>query len=156
MPGANGSDAAMETIFEIVNPSDPYTIDGTDRLAACVATLFLGSGGYGLRDADGELIMPILVFGGFEEWLRQQAITDFDAWMTEHIGAVIHALDSVQIGSAQDRRRMQAVWAAISDPAERAKAQAAWHDERRSSMNNIGVVARDLAALLRARQTGAA
>jgi len=51
--------------FEIVNPSDPYTIETDDFAAACVATILLGVGKYALDEKGGEKRqMPLLFLGG--------------------------------------------------------------------------------------------
>lgn len=58
--------------FEIVNPSDEAYIEG-DFKTCCLATLFFGEGNYGLKQVDGDLKMPLFLFGfGMEEWLKKQ------------------------------------------------------------------------------------
>lgn len=65
-------------------------------------------------------------------------------------GEVATALESLLIGSAGERRGMERVFAAITSEADRAAARAAWHDNRRSSLNDFGAWAAELAARLRA------
>lgn len=135
-------------IFEIANPSDAYTIEG-EILPCGVATMFLGEGKYGLKDERGETAMPIFLFGGHEPWLKENGGESLDAYVSGHRAEIATALESVLIGDFADRKRMLGVLACISDPVERAAAQAAWHDERRSSMNDIGARAVRLAKRLR-------
>ena len=54
--------------YEIINPSDKCFIASSDREAACAAVLILGDGMYALRDETGAPVMPILAFGGADEW----------------------------------------------------------------------------------------
>ena len=56
--------------FEIINPSDEAYIEGEFKLC-CLATLLFGEGKYSLKQVDGDLEMPILMFGGLEDWLKK-------------------------------------------------------------------------------------
>ncbi len=60
-------------VFEIINPSDPYTVETDEFAAACLATIALGYGHYGLKEIGGEgREMPIFLFGGHDAWFRKQ------------------------------------------------------------------------------------
>lgn len=56
--------------FEIINPSDKAYIEG-DFDVCCIATLLFGHGYYGLKQVDGKLEMPVLLFGA-EEWFKSE------------------------------------------------------------------------------------
>jgi len=68
--------------------------------------------------------------------------------------AIAEALESVTVGDFEDRARLEKLLACVSDPAERSAAQDAWHDQRRSSMNDIGKRAKQMAAHLRNKAKG--
>lgn len=66
------------SVYEIVNPSDPYTMQGEFRPCA-MATILLGKGAYVLQDEQGETVVPIMFLGGSEEWSQKtfgQALAD--------------------------------------------------------------------------------
>ena len=138
-------------ICEIINPSDPYTIVGERFDVLAVATLILGNGQWALSgDADVHE-MPIFLFGGHEPWLAKHGINDLGAFIDAHLTEIADALDSVLIGSRSERTSIEAVLAAIDDPAQQEKARAVWHDKKRSSMNDIGGRAYALAKRVRER-----
>lgn len=137
-------------LFEISNPSDAYTIEAETLVVAGVATLLLGEGKYGLSGVDdAEAGMPIFLFGGHEQWLATQGVPNLDAFLDANYASLAEALESVTIGSAEERKRLGRIVAVITNEEERAKARAAWHDERRSSLNDIGKRAGGLAKRLR-------
>lgn len=57
--------------FEIINPSDEAYIEG-DFKACVLATLWFGNGKYGLKQIDGNLEMPLFLFGDVDGWLKEQ------------------------------------------------------------------------------------
>ena len=89
-------------IFEIVNPSDAYTIEG-ELLPCGVATMILGEGTYGLKDERGDTAMPIFLFGGHEPWLKEQGVQDLSVYLEEHRAEIATALETVLIGHFGDR-----------------------------------------------------
>lgn len=64
-------------ILELNNPSDAITFVGEDPRVAGVAVLLLGHGWYGLTDAAGNQVVPMMIFGTHEAWLKEQGIEDF-------------------------------------------------------------------------------
>lgn len=137
-------------LFEIINPSDAYTIK-TDRWdLAVLATLFLGEGKYGLEEIRGERRMPPFIFGGVDEWLKEQfgaeSLNAFiESRMSEELCQVI---DSVLIGSACARVEYEDAISRMTAEAAADYAEA-YRDRKRSSMNNIGAYAVSLARSLR-------
>lgn len=56
--------------FEIINPSDKAYIEGEFK-TCCLATVYFGNGKYALQQVDGELHMPLFLFGGADEWFTK-------------------------------------------------------------------------------------
>lgn len=54
---------------EIINPHDKITIDYSDQEAADCAVIVAGEGRYGIDGDDG---LPLLLFGGHEEWCSKK------------------------------------------------------------------------------------
>jgi len=145
-------------LYEIVNPSDAYTMTAASDLVAAVATLLVGMGRYGLKALNGpeteerSHLVPFLLFGGddvLRGWCDKHGIADLADWAIDHGEDVAAALESVLVGSHEERLQMEKVLDCISDGREREKARAAYHDGRRSSMNDIGGAAQSLAKRLR-------
>lgn len=130
-------------LYKIINPSDPYTMRAP-RGPAIAACLLLGRGYYTLRDVEtGEDVCPLFLPGDGEEMLsifltRELGTGELGEWIEEHREQVTGALCSVMIGDPEDRRRVERVLGAITNESDRELAAAAWHDERRSSLNDIG------------------
>jgi hypothetical protein len=146
------SETTTPIVFEIVNPSDAYTMVSADTVAAAVACLFLGEGRYALEDEVGGTACPIFLFGGAEAWLQEAHGTTIEEVMTTKRSAVIAALRSVLIGGRQAREEVDAALSRMSPEAGRQ-----WlserHDKRRTSMNNIGRRAAVLADAIEAKTT---
>lgn len=130
-------------LYEIINPSDPYTIEADSLDIAFMACVLLGNGQYEFRPfEDGGTPVPFFMFGGTDEWCK------------EHLGKTFHevaddvrvnkreemakCLDSCLIGSANDRRTYYLGLELIEDPVKRERWWFEWHDKRRSSLNDIG------------------
>ena len=138
-------------IYEIINPSDPYTIKGEFKIAV-LSTIVLGEGMYSLQPESGdEEHMPLFLFGGAMEWLKERFGQDFDlpAAIHAHAVEIADCLDTVLIGSFGDRRTYEDGLSLITEEPNRIKWRDRWLDERRSSMNNIGGRAYQLAVKLR-------
>jgi len=139
-------------LYEISNPSDPYTMIASELRFAAAAVLILGEGKMGAHPVDDDAAesVPIFLLGGHEPWLAAHGIKDLAAFIMANPSPIAEVLESVQIGKPSDRRAMEAVFAAIADPKDRTAAQAAYHDQKRSSLNDIGGRASHYAKTLRA------
>jgi len=142
------------SIYEIVNPSDHYTLLADDDRVATAAILLLGGGKYGgTKEGDDSYRCPLLMFikneTALEEALNAPFAPDtFDAWLEGHKGEVIAALKTVLIGN-----RQEAAEALALIPAEKhAEFLAKRHDRLRSSMNDIGARAAALARSMTRKQ----
>ena len=126
-------------IWEIHNPSDPYTIKSDSFHVAAVAVAMLGGGAYGI---DGT---PVLL--GWDEWLKEQKI-EVKNFVEAHRREIADALDSVLIGSENARQEAESA-IALMPPEKREAWLAERHERERTSMNDIGAKAKKWAAVLR-------
>lgn len=139
-------------LYEIINPSDAYTMEAEEFRLTAAAVLLLGEGHWGLKGITDETEeVPVFLFGGHEPWLEAQGLSPIGDFVEEHAAEIAKVLDSVLIGDADERRAFQRAMDAVKDPEDRAAAWAEWHDEKRSSLNDIGSHAKSLASALRAR-----
>ncbi len=129
-------------IYEVINPSDPVTLEAQDIEAAQAACLLLGEGAYALHDADGKEVMPLFLLGGLNEWAEQHKF-DLGRIRRDKLPAVIECLESAACCEIRDR---QAILAAVGDDPE---ALARYNDTKRSSLNDICGRAFKLAAGLK-------
>lgn len=143
--------------FEIANPSDPYTFVAPSAEVASLVTFFLDSRGMcpaievgpNFERIEGGFSQPFFLGGGASQWFEEEFGRDLDASIEALRPELAEALESVMIGSPADRGRMERVVAAIENEDDRRRAREAWHDERRTSLNDIGGRARQIAARLR-------
>ena len=118
--------------FDIINPSDPYTMEAVDLKTAAVAVCLFGDGKYPLQglDESAGLSVPPFLLGGHDEWFTAQFGANFEAITKQAIAQcdnLASALESVKLES-----------------------------DRRSSMNDIGTRAKGLAKAIRAKAAEAA
>jgi hypothetical protein len=132
-------------IYEISNPSDCVTIESDDESAAAISVLLIGQGGCGLTREDGESALPIMLFGGEEHLkalLAEHGIgegleyADLDEYIRANRLAMASALNSAIYCSMSDRKGIAAAVKAVGGDYQ--KAMAAFNDEKRTSLNNIG------------------
>lgn len=134
-------------LYEIINPSDAYGIEG-DFLPCAVAVLMLGTGQYGLKpfeQADNAEEMPLMVFGGADRWLEEHGITDLNTYIRDNRIALAEVLDTVVI----DPSSYSLAKSCLPDGADMSKFREQWHDKHRTSMNDIGGRARVYSEYLR-------
>lgn len=139
-------------IFDLINPSDPYTLETHDYEVACVSVVLLGEGKYSIKQVDGDFEMPIFMFGGHDEWFHKT----FGKTMEKTIQKVIQekktelidCLQSVIVGSPKDRTLYLEALSLIDGEAQKQQWRDKWHDVHRGSMNNIGSRALKLASFV--------
>lgn len=133
-------------IYELINPSDPYTFEAPNIEVAGVVACGLSSAFGAKRVGDDvEESSPILY--GWLEWEKANGI-DVD-WLDENRAAIADALDSFMIGSLESRRDVEVMLAEIpEDKRERIKLDR--QHRHRTSLNQIGEYAYRLAKRLRA------
>ena len=57
-------------VFEIINPSDPYTLKAESLDVAAIAVILMGQGKYCLKEIGGEREVPFFMFGGADKWFQ--------------------------------------------------------------------------------------
>lgn len=135
-------------LFEIINMSDPYTMEADTYEEAAMACAVLGEGAYGLEEVGGEWSMPIFIFGGINEWCEKQFGANLDACFARNKSQLPAVLRSVLIGTPAARESFNEAMAMTDDESKRQAFRENWHDKRRSSMNDIGKRAQKLAVAL--------
>lgn len=132
-------------LYELINPSDPYTFRANSVEIAGAATVLLSTQ-FGAKPVDGEGEGTPVLFG-WEEWLKAHGI-DRD-WIDAHALEIADALDSFLIGNPHTRADVESMLAEL--PPEKREA---WRLKRqgrhRTSMSQIGEAAYEMAARLRA------
>ena len=132
-------------VYEIINPSDPYTIEA-DFEAATIAITLLGKGFYGLKDGDKKMVVPLLfVFteNGTDDWFQNnlggstgEVLGKLKGDDIDLMERVIAALKSIVIGSFEEREVYNSMMVNLSKE-EAASKDWTWHDERRTSLTDI-------------------
>ena len=140
-------------LYEIINISDPYTMEHDDPVIVAAAILLLGEGHYAAEvisdKSTPENKVPILIGTDPVNWFKDTHGIDFSDVLSRRRTDLADALDSVIIGSPDDRLLFFEALNLIDDPDKRALWREKWHDSRRSSINDIGGLARSLARALR-------
>ncbi len=131
-------------LFNIINPSDPYTIEAGDLEVAAIAVSVLGHGQYALEEISGDRSgqVPFFMAGGHDEWFNKQFGRTFDASLT-HVATtrradLIKALVSVHLGTPTDKRAFDEMAAKCPDEESLINLLHEQHDAKRTSMNDIG------------------
>jgi hypothetical protein len=139
-------------LYNIVNPSDPYTIEAPSLDVAAMTAILLGQGNYPFRSLEGGEDVPAFAFGKGDVWcqkhFKETLMEMSNRVMDTKLGEVAECLDSVLYGDAQERVEFLATTKDMDRPnfeAERAMRQL----DRCSSMNDIGSLSYRMAAKLR-------
>lgn len=136
-------------LYDLINPSDPYTLRTEFFEIAAQVCILLSEGQYGLKPLEpGGEDVPIFLF------------TDPDPWFIEHFGrslndslshvlanqgpALAAAFRSVVLGSPHDREEFEASLKGL-EPQHHERFRKEWDQKRRSSLNNIGACAQQYA-----------
>ncbi len=141
-------------IGEIINPSDPYTLEVFDLAGAAAALLLLGEGYYALTAEDGTEIVPLFMFADEEfigKWFAENTDKESLVEALKDRERIARHMESVVLGSFGDRTFYMAAIGELPTKEARERFAATWLD-RRSSMNNIGGRAQEWAKRLRDKQ----
>lgn len=124
--------------YDVINISDPCTVESDDPIAAAVGVLMISEGGFGLTSEDGETILPILMLGGVEEWLKAKEIEDLGDYIRANRIAIADALDSCMYGDFNDRAAYnKGLELVAGDEAKTKEWKDHWEEKRRTSMSKI-------------------
>jgi hypothetical protein len=146
-------------LYEIVNPSDPYTFEAPTFEIAAVAIVLLAEGQLGVKpvgdDPEDARELPLLLFDSDGKWFEEnlfplEKIGDF---LDKHSEEIAAALDSVVIGGELDRSLFLTALARQEDDTKEAY-RVAWHNKKRSSINDIGRSAWEMAKGIRETAAG--
>lgn len=125
-------------LFEIINPSDKYTIEAPDLEIAALAVCVPGEGKYALQGIDNLNEVPIFLFGGHDEWFKRNFGCSFtDSLERSDKAKLADCLDSTLIGDENDREAFNYARKKVAPEAFEGW-RAGWMGARRSSTNNIG------------------
>lgn len=131
-------------LYELANPSDPYTFYAPSVEVAGMAAALLSTR-FGATPVDGEGESSPVLFG-WDEWMNEKGI-DSD-WIEAHSAEIADALDSFLIGDAAKRADVESMLDMLPDDKKQE-----WRDQRqdrhRSSLSQIGEAAYQLAERLR-------
>jgi len=146
--------------YEVVNPSDPYTLEWENFKIACVVTLIVGNGRYALEPLkDGGQKMPIFLMGGAVEWFKEEFGEELDDVIDNEKRDIVDCLRSIVIGSSADRDIYNETmrqfiedsdWG-VEESEAQTKWRKMWHDKKLSSMNDIGGRAWEIADKLESK-----
>ena len=141
-------DNTTEFLYNLINPSDPYTFRAEDQETAALAVFCLGPA-YGAENLSGTGSgdVPVLLFSDPKVWYQEQFGRTPDEGLEAKEPAVIRALKSFILGNERDRKRYEAAMACIREPERREVFVREWRDGR-TSMNNIGLRAEKMAEAL--------
>lgn len=133
-----------QTLYILVNISDPYTFYAP-TLELAGLTAYMLSPTYGAKPAFGAgPATPVL--WNWEDWMEERGIHAH--FIRSNLARVADAMDTVLLGSASDRPGLERILERLPT-----HEQHAWklqdHDNRRTSANDIGRHAWDLARYFR-------
>jgi len=133
-------------LYDFINPSDPYLFEAESFEIACLAVLMMGNA-YGCKELDGEKQFgPFAGIESFERKFNENA----EKMLKERLIEVIRCLDSFLYASTEvEYREYQARIQTGETEEERYNIRKQHHDEKRSSMNDIGRHAWALASRLK-------
>lgn len=139
--------------YEIINPSDHVmlTADESDELLVAIAVLTIGNGKAGVVRDDGVEVLPLMLFGGSDIWLKDKGLTidSIGAWMRSNRTKIAAILETVFYGSISEAKALDAALTEL--PRDQAiAARSKYNDEKRSSLNDWGAACLSCAKTLRA------
>ena len=123
-------------LWELINPSDPYTFRAPDVRVAGMAA-FIMSHAYGAKRVGGGECSPMIL--GWDEWAAKHGIDE--QWIDSHAHELAEAFESFLIGPVEDRAEVEASISAIQSPADARKWKLDRQDKLRSSLSAIGEAA---------------
>ena len=130
------------TVYEIVNPSDPVTIDAPDDAVAIAAVTLISPFFAAGREGWTGGLFALKSEDAPDTWAREQGADSFSDLVASRLTEVCDTLRSVVLG---DRELYTGILSDFSDDAGRDAFRARWDDHHRSSNNDIVGLAHDIA-----------
>ena len=121
-------------LYELINPSDPYTFHAPSLEIAGVCAVLLSTG-YGATPLEGDSDETTPILFGWKEWLDARGIDD--AWMIAHYSEIADAYDTFLIGGEKERKDVESMLAMLPEE-KREEWRAQRQDRHRSSLSAIG------------------
>lgn len=139
-------------IFAIINPSDALSMRAPSIEVAAATVLLLGEGQLGAESWSDQFECTPVVFG-WQPWLQAHGMDPLNLWFDAHNDEIVAALNSVLLGSPEER---DAIEKALADlPAEaRQGFLKRRNDRRRSSLMDWEGRAHAIGRMLRDRHAG--
>lgn len=132
-------------LYELINPSDPYTFYAPSIEIAGAAVVLLSSN-FGAKQVHDENAESTPVLFGWDDWLKDRGIDD--QWVKANRLEIADALDSFLIGGSDKRADVESMLEMLpEDKREQWKNER--QDRHRSSMCQIGEGAYKMAKNLR-------
>lgn len=92
-------------LYNLINPSDPYTFEADDLELAAVAVVLLGDGQYLADPVGGGESVPAFLFGGHDEWFKmkfgESCEETANKVINERTDSIARALESVALTSKE-------------------------------------------------------
>ena len=128
-------------LFNLINPSDPYTLEAEDLSTAAMAACLLSTT-FGVESTYGSQSAMFLFMteADLNGWFREHAGVDTATFVEEHRMAVADALASFVYGDVADRKLYNETMDLLSDEEAKLAFKDNWQD-RISSLSNIGKAA---------------
>lgn len=126
-------------IHEIINPSDPYTIE-CDDMALLTASIFvLGEGKLGTSSEETDFTVPITIFlpEGGAVYFENEFNIDFESYVETNKVRIGECLGTVVLGKVSDRDKYFE-FIKNDDKDEREKLIEKWYDENETSSSQLG------------------
>ena len=143
MKSSSNSDKCL---YELVNPSDPYTFYASSLYVAGVVAGLLSTHYVAVAVGNEENRTPVLF--GWDEWVEERGIDG--EWIDNHALELSEAFGSFLIGGPERRADIESMMDML--PEEKIHQ---WRDQRqereRSSLHKIGEIAYQWAAQLKAK-----
>lgn len=136
-------------LYELINPSDPYTFEAKDRETAALAVFLLSTsyGAHCLTEEREEDDIPVFLFGGSKEWYLDTFKRTPNEGLEDLKDDVRESFKSFVYGHESDRQTYQLAIDSITDEEKKVEFIKHWHDKH-SSMNDIGDIALKIAMKL--------
>lgn len=139
------------TNYELINPSDAYTFQAPD-LETATLTVYMISTGYGAVSEDGTENVPIAAFlDNVDTWYENKFGRSIKEALVVKKEEMIDSLNSFVLGNFEDRRIYESTVNRIFTESKKRKFDEEWNDKR-TSMNNIGLRTKLLADHLRKQE----